>query len=1293
MAGLNYYDYTYPEYPDYVFSYWKYDNYGTADLLSTSGTTVTNLPFSQSKSGSAFFQTAAEKCFDIPETNEIWVKFDVYSSLTGGFGAYDWYDNSPYEDEESGSITFPAPNWGIRANTDGSLEILNESVVATYPNVFVRNQRQTILLHARNNWYEYDELEIWVDGTKIATYSCDINDIEHFFLKTDDANTYFSNVIISERELTFDDNAEGVPWEVSLNLDILRRVETSDTKLFDTTLDTERQVVCSYDKNFDTARKIAPYWRYENFGNAFLLAVEGGTTVADLPEEQSKTGSAYQIGGGTNIFGLQPTDEIWARFDVYLKDDDSIYANNFDNNVWNGIRINGYSSNATFLEVLAVNIRSGVWGSSYTQYRSGTLTGFHSVLLHMISDAQFGKVQLWVDDADNPIFDYTGGVNYGNNFTNFFIACARETPLISNVVVSNCPLSFADNATVIGYSFIKNFDTQRDVANAEIERLIYPATKVLLNFDDKEDPFFDCAGNKWTAYNDPKTSANPAKFGRALQLDGTQRLEMRRKIALGGRDFTIDGWFYIPKSGSRGSYGYVCYLLGDKYDTYNYRMRFYVNSADQANFDILLPSPTATYKSTSAGTTIYNLTRENWHHFAICLLHDAQKVVFAIDGKVKIDSLDDIDKRSTFKVMVGGLTNSNNSEYPFRGAIDSFRIIDGVALYTHDFTPPESPMWFKKLSLANDILRNVWGWANFNADTIRQISNKVIIAPAENGTLLDGVENSDVESIEISLNAQQLTDQLTYTTINSVDILQQVQGQYLDYKFNLRVEDTDKQGILTTCRCCSDSDELLYTEVSYEIYEKSWTGGGFIIPESELFETKMGWSWIKNEDGTYQITEPTAKASVHMQKIAEVFDKDLVISFDDFVSSANILQDNLTYNDIISELFGWTSRVPQMLINCYIRDDTIFVIQRGHEQNTVDLTDAKITLPTIHQELVRTMWNKSKWTKDQEYIKTPAKTDWREEFILGDEIPEDEPEEPDEEEPEDEPEEPDNPFAGLNDTTVIEENDVTTIIQYSYYGDGLLSSVTNTVYEENELVSKDITSYSYDGEGSVIETSTENYEADGEALEKVGVTVSKNEYTMVGDQKKLAGELTVEYDDEGEIINSRSVSHGYLPGQTHLHSNSTGSTSGSTTNASSDMRPTPYEQGRSQKDLSDFFNDKGDKLSNSYKSYTYVDGKKIEVLGTETEKGTLTLYGYYLYDTSFPVADVPTLKAITAAINWLNRKIKETVTFDLYDFPHVIDFNDKIIFRGQTYFLESNTVVRTPRITNKQSLKIVRWYQ
>ena len=88
----------------------------------------------------------------------------------------------------------------------------------------------------------------------------------------------------------------------------------------------------------------------------------------------------------------------------------------------------------------------------------------------------------------------------------------------------------------------------------------------------------------------------------------------------------------------------------------------------------------------------------------------------------------------------------------------------------------------------------------------------------------------------------------------------------------------------------------------------------------------------------------------------------------------------------------------------------------------------------------------------------------------------------------------------------------------------------------------------------------------------------------------------------------------------------------------------------------------------------------------------MTVHGLSLYDSSFPIHDEATLIKVTNELRNLNRKTKETVNVTLYDFEHLIDFDDKIVLNGKTYFLSNNTARTTPRIKFEQILSLVRWY-
>ena len=185
MAGLNYLD----------ANNWRYDNAGSADLLSISGTTLTNLPVSKSITGTAFYQTQRVKCFDLPNTPEVWMKFDVYFDGSNRWRAYN--DNSN------------GVNGVCSYNSNLSFGMWqNSNRIQDFSGVCKTNQLQTVLLHMISG-STVGVIEAWVDGSKIYTYTGDVNhgqDFADLYLQSDGSGTFFSNIIISNAEIGLDEN-------------------------------------------------------------------------------------------------------------------------------------------------------------------------------------------------------------------------------------------------------------------------------------------------------------------------------------------------------------------------------------------------------------------------------------------------------------------------------------------------------------------------------------------------------------------------------------------------------------------------------------------------------------------------------------------------------------------------------------------------------------------------------------------------------------------------------------------------------------------------------------------------------------------------------------------------------------------------------------------------------------------------------------------------------------------------------------------------------------------------------
>ena len=508
--------------------------------------------------------------------------------------------------------------------------------------------------------------------------------------------------------------------------------------------------------------------------------------------------------------------------------------------------------------------------------------------------------------------------------------------------------------------------------------------------------------------------------------------------------------------------------------------------------------------------------------------------------------------------------------------------------------------------LTVDVQRVVLKSVEFNCDVWRQIPHKV------NGN------TTTLQSVTISLQEQQLTDNISFVHTGDIDIMDSVDITLLDYHNKCRAEETSTRGIIQTCKCASDIDAILYQQMAY------------VVPESE-------WEWTPeylqaigeyNETHEEQVEKiPSAPASAHITSIAEALGKSVSLHFTDYISTMNTeVSSGTNYAGLISELFGWTSRLPQMMINCYMRGDTIYVVQRGHEQHTVTIDNLQITVHTIQKKIVRTTWGSDPWSKTE--VK-PFYKDWSE---FDQESYNQRPYYPDEEEEEE------GGGASYGDDNLVEE----------------------TTVENNGQTT--VTTYKYE--------------------------------TMPDGRKFLCEEVAVTYVNGVEIDRTTTTHKPVSDTQSHIYAtDQDGEYIGGTVSQSNhDDRVSPY-----QKEVGRNSSSRDRDSGQHGVLVTGQDGNKYLLYGVihHQDKGEMmrrTINGVTLIDTSFPVDGQDKLEELTQAIMWLDRKTEETVTLDIYNYSHIIDFNDKIVWHGHTYYLQSNNVMASETIVNKQTLTFVRWY-
>ncbi len=452
-----------------------------------------------------------------------------------------------------------------------------------------------------------------------------------------------------------------------------------------------------------------------------------------------------------------------------------------------------------------------------------------------------------------------------------------------------------------------------------------------------------------------------------------------------------------------------------------------------------------------------------------------------------------------------------------------------------------------------------------------------------------------IRSFSMVLGELTLSDTFQLETVQPMNIDDEVQGLIFDYRFHFLVEETSQRDLVQTVKGMYSKDALLYTAINATV--------------SEL------------------------NVSYYARQIATALGLDVNMVCDDFIPSQNFENAGMTYQDMISALFGWTSKLPQRQINVFIRGNTLNIIQRGLEKDVVDISDWPHSRPTIERKLVRSIWH----SNNNEDPNNQAHNE-------EDDAP--------------------VPFTG----TISHED-----ISYTYE-DGYL------VREKNE---DGETTYSYQNEYDhkgnltgkyVSRKETCNKDGSMSEVEYVYAATANNIYLFKERERSKEPKDTPSYMDEWDserITYHAPIGYGWYATTVYEDGERVGSS---------------LSQGAPGGKASQYTIDQSALgLGSHYSSYYDEDGAYVPFSS--------------LIDTEFPVVGDEYLWILTKAIEWLNRKVQETVTVEIHanirdgvpDVEHIVDFTERIRFDGNEYFLMSNSVELTPR-SLKQTIKMTRWY-
>ena len=469
--------------------------------------------------------------------------------------------------------------------------------------------------------------------------------------------------------------------------------------------------------------------------------------------------------------------------------------------------------------------------------------------------------------------------------------------------------------------------------------------------------------------------------------------------------------------------------------------------------------------------------------------------------------------------------------------------------------------------------------------------------------------NIDYSDLSISLNSHTLSDnfELSIPKGNlNFDYL--VEGTLLDMPYQFKIEGITERNQVMTYQGRYSSDKLLYT--NYKL-------------------------WVSYPKSSEEPERPSYSVQALMQKMCNQLGLYLSFQAHDWYYPLNKLNEDDyywyygitgTYQNIISQLFGWLSDLPSIDFNVFIRENILYVIQRGYEDGGT-VTISKASFPyTVNKRKMRTEWQgnnsiKEKTYDDDQQVPFSGKLEWGDVYII------------------------------YEDGFVVEERDA----------DG----------NETEYTYTEINKQKYLSRKEINNTNTNEN------------TVVTYQYQTIGSEVYLSKEtqtITKEEEENGNTVQTIEVRI-----TTHTP-NGTGFYYHTVKDENGNVLQTGISQGAPGNSVSPYMVDKSQAVLNSLNQQIMAD----------IIEGILLYLHPPLISTDYPVTDRNTIEWLINQTDWLNNKTEEKVTLEIAEDemaePHVIDFNDLISFKGNTYRLESNHIRHSAEDGIRQNITIVRWY-
>ena len=174
----------------------------------------------------------------------------------------------------------------------------------------------------------------------------------------------------------------------------------------------------------------------------------------------------------------------------------------------------------------------------------------------------------------------------------------------------------------------------------------------------------------------------PVSGSTTVKKEGDENIKVAASsdFAFGTGDFTVEGYFYIISSGSNS----CAWDFRDGTSSAQFFMKCVNNTAWNLRFGA----------GSAAGTSVcsFSAYKRAWNHIAVSRAGTSLKVF--VNGVLtnSVSNSDDATVTGPLHISTFTDTPSNSGEYGFTGAVSSFRVVKGTALYTQDFVPSTKPL-------------------------------------------------------------------------------------------------------------------------------------------------------------------------------------------------------------------------------------------------------------------------------------------------------------------------------------------------------------------------------------------------------------------------------------------------------------------------------------------------------------------------------------------------------------------------------------------------------------------------